>query len=377
MTEIRREIRPLVGIRGPATLWVVLFHLYPVMLHLFSRPRPWYDYLASSTLAVDFFFMLSGFVIAHTYLDSMRVFSRETSRHYLALRFARIFPLHIAMVIAFVAYDKIAKELIGFGLSAHNVGPLNVVMNLAMVQEFPPGEAINPPAWSLAPEFGAYLLFPFLAVLLCRIRSPRAAFAGAAVLLCGGAFLMSRVYDGFGPNGGGYTAAWVRIAVGFMSGCLLNVGWRHLGPRAKHSSRWDVVAVLSLVFVAVIVARTAHHGEFRVPVAGMPFLGLLVLACAGATGHVAALLGSRIVEWSGRVSYSVYMTHFLVIIVVNYFVVSRHMETLPDLMRLVVLLLTLVAIAVVGVATYAWVEEPSRKLIRRLERRRIATHPDG
>ena len=374
MTEIRREIRPLVGIRGPATAFVVLFHLNTVMSRLFPRTSSWYNYLASATVAVDFFFMLSGFVIAHTYLESMRTFSRESTRHYLTLRVARIFPVHIVMVIAFVVYDKVAKELIGFGLSAHNVDPLNVLMNVTMLQEIPPGTAINPPSWSLAPEFGAYLLFPFLAVLLWRIRDPRAAFAGAAVVLIAGALLLSQMYDGFGPNGGGYAVAWVRIAICFTSGCLLNIGWRQLGPRARQGRFWDLIAVVSVVVVGVIIWLMARHGEFTVPVATLPFLGLLVVACAGAAGRFATLLGSRVVERSGRVSYSVYLTHFLVIIIAYYFIVTRHMEAYSDSMRLLVFLVTVLAIVIVGVATYFLVEEPSRKLIRRLERRRVVTH---
>ena len=102
----------------------------------------------------------------------------------------------------------------------------------------------------------------------------------------------------------------------------------------------------------------------------LPFLGLIVLACAGATGPVAKFLGSCVIEWGGRVSYSVYMTHYLVIIV-TFNVLSRlEMGTKPFAVRGLSYALVLALIVVVGVGTYYVVEEPARKYLRRVEQRR-------
>ena len=121
MTQIDNEIRPLVGIRGIATAWVVLFHMHLLLFRMLPSTKPLEDILNSAMLAVDFFFMLSGFIICYRYLDQLSSPSRERTARYLALRFARIWPVHAVMVIAFVLYHWWAVRNLGYGLSADNV----------------------------------------------------------------------------------------------------------------------------------------------------------------------------------------------------------------------------------------------------------------
>jgi peptidoglycan/LPS O-acetylase OafA/YrhL len=376
MTYMSHEIRPLVGIRGVATVWVVLFHLHPLLYRLLPGTRAAEDFLNSAMLAVDFFFILSGFIITYRYLDQLSSPSREHIGRYLALRFARIWPVHAVALLALVAYHRWSVGNLGYGLESDNVNLKNVLLNLVMWQQLPPGTPINLPSWSLAPEFGAYFAFPIMAIALVRIRSWRFAFAAAAVVLVLGATRLWFLYEALGPSGGSsYWVPWLRIATCFTVGCLLNVGWRLLPERLRRGRGWDVTAMVAMVAVLVTVAIVERGEEFRVPLATYPFLALTVLACAGSTGVVARLLGSRPVEWSGRVSYSVYLTHFPVIVIANSYLLRHGALGLSRVERGLLILGVLVVVLVVGVATYHLVEEPSRKGLRRLTNRHLGRVP--
>jgi peptidoglycan/LPS O-acetylase OafA/YrhL len=376
LTEITHEIRPLVGIRGVATAWVVLFHLHPLLFVLLPSTEPSRDFLNSALLMVDFFFILSGFIITYRYLDQLSSPTRQRVGRYLALRFARIWPVHAVVLVAFVAYEKWSVSQLGYGLESANVDARNVFLNLVMWHQLPPGTPINLPSWSLAPEFGAYFAFPLVAILLIRIRSWRFAFAAAAVVLVAGATRLWFMYEALGPDGGSsYWVPWLRIATCFTAGCLLNIGWRLLPDAVRRNRRWDLVALGGMAAVLVTIAVVERGEEYHVPVAAYPFLALTVLACAGATGFMSRLLGSRVMEWSGRISYSVYLTHFLVIVWANNYLIRHGAIGLPRAQRALLILVVLVAVVLVGVATYHLVEEPSRKGLRRLTHRSLGRVP--
>jgi peptidoglycan/LPS O-acetylase OafA/YrhL len=376
MTPITHEIRPLVGVRGIATVWVVLFHLNPLLYRLLPRTRAAEDFLNSAMMMVDFFFILSGFIITYRYLDQLSSPSRQRVGRYLALRFARIWPVHAVVLLAFVAYHQWSVSNLGYGLESDNVDLRNVFLNLVMWQQLPPGTPINLPSWSLAPEVGAYFAFPILAILLIRIRSWRFAFVAASVVLAVGAIRLWFLYESLGPSGGSYYwVPWLRIATCFTVGCLLNVGWRLLPEDRRRGPGWDVLAFAGMAGVLVTVAIVERGEEFRVPMATYPFLALAVLGCAGATGIVARVLGSRVMEWSGRISYSVYLTHFPVIVIANSYLLRHGALGQSRVERALLILGVLVAVLAVGVATYHLVEEPSRKVLRRLTNRNLGRVP--
>ena len=369
MIAIDHEIRPLTGARAFAAAAIVATHIYPILIYLTPLAKPAVPYLVCGAIAVDFFFILSGFIITHRYLESLGSPSWDRTKHFWVLRFARIWPVHAVVVIAFVVYHRVSLHFLGYGLSADNAGFVNTVANLLMLHQFPGSTPINPPAWSLAPEFGAYLAFPVLVIGLARLRSPRVALAAAAVLLVAAALIVDNLVARDVSGSRVYQVAWSRIAFGFMAGCLLNVGWRCL-PRGRRSPHWDVAIVAAVAGILVLAWWEARSGPIALPMEAYPLLGLLVLACGASTGPVAGFLGSPVVEWAGRVSYSVYVTHFLVIALAYSVLVREGLAAHGLPVRMLLGLLVVVAIVVAGAACYYVVEEPARKGLRRLERRR-------
>jgi peptidoglycan/LPS O-acetylase OafA/YrhL len=92
----------LTSFRGIAALWVVLYH-YVVVYFSQLNPSQYTHFVEKGYLAVDLFFMLSGFVLTHVY---RRAFSEGIAKHYkhfLLSRIARLYPLHIMVLLLFVA----------------------------------------------------------------------------------------------------------------------------------------------------------------------------------------------------------------------------------------------------------------------------------
>lgn len=362
MTRIDGEIRSLVGVRAFAAAFVVAFHLHVTLTQLAPGAAPGVKVLnVAGDRAVDFFFMLSGFIITERYLVDLARPTWHRIRHFLTLRFARIWPVHAAVVVGFLAWDWLSRLLGVQGLVAVDVGASNTALNLLMLHQVPPGTPINLPAWSIGVEFGAYLFFPIAAMVFIRVRTAAAAFGAAAFVLVVGALLVVRLASTLEPNAAYYVLPWARAVLGFIGGCLLNIGWRALRAR-KYGSGWDVVILITTTAVAVSALLADRLTGFFLT---FPLVGLLVLASAGATGHLGRVFASRPVEWCGRLSFSLYMTHFLVILVANAVMSRVGAASFVAPVRALLGFVVLVVIALVAVATYFGVEEPARRAIRR------------
>jgi peptidoglycan/LPS O-acetylase OafA/YrhL len=170
------EIRPLTGLRGIAACWVVIFHFRGNEAEGYTGQIVKHGYLA-----VDIFFVLSGFVMARSY---KHLFQKGFgSRHYVTFlirRLARVWPLYAVVTLVYTLL-----YIGGFGSSRipSTRLPYLLPLNLGMVQAWGIGESIDRPAWSISTEFGAYLLFPLLAFLTVFSRGIVVILVGVSAFL--------------------------------------------------------------------------------------------------------------------------------------------------------------------------------------------------
>jgi peptidoglycan/LPS O-acetylase OafA/YrhL len=164
----KEQLPSLTALRGIAALWVVLYH-YSVQCFPNLDIRAYTYVVEKGYLAVDMFFMLSGFVMAHVYHQR---FAKSVSDNYwsfIVARIARIYPLHLLILLLFVA-TAFASHLMASTLqdSLRDI-PLGgsrsleaLIANIFMLQGLKASNlSWNYPAWSISVEFIAYLLFPF------------------------------------------------------------------------------------------------------------------------------------------------------------------------------------------------------------------------
>ena len=334
-------------------MWVVLFHLRAQILLVFPRLHLLTDpMIAHGYLGVDLFFILSGFIISYNYAERFSVFRIPMYLEFLWTRLARLWPVHVFMLGLFAVSiwwlahrGSIPSHPQLYSLPAF-------IQNLLLIHAWsiPIHESWNAPAWSISCEWFAYILFPVLVLSRLVTSSSRVSKVTAvAALLIMALILQSLHAEGNNKYG------LIRISGEFLTGCCLcNLFHHEVGKWWN----WNVIIPISLIMVVLLP-------NFILPIFGMvafwcvPFLALTVLGLAYHRCALSRLLSSRLFLLGGYASYSLYMVHgFCLILFHNLF---------PKLeVRAVGLAIDLLFAVGASVAMFYFVEEPCRKIMRKL-----------
>jgi len=303
--EPKADLPALTGLRGVAAWFVVLYH---IRLSAGAQVPP--EALASFSkgyLAVDLFFMLSGFVLWLNYADRLRAEGLAAAPLFLARRLARIWPLHLFILAGAIAFAGLLQALGKINPETYPWAELPLHILLVQNWGFTSTLTWNVPAWSISCEWAAYLLFPFL-VLAIDWRKVGAFATAAAILLL--AFLLGALMESGGAStlGAdvprfGLLRALCEFAIG-TAVCGLWLRWRE-GPVRPAS----ISALLSLALTAAWLASLLSE-TVAVPLAFAALL--LALALTAASGRNP--LGWRPVHYLGRISYATYLVHYLLFI---------------------------------------------------------------
>lgn len=163
----------LTPLRGIAALLVVVFHSN-LMLKAFI-PRGQGSLINAGWLWVDFFFILSGFILSYVYSQTFKEPTyNSTYWKYIGARFARIYPLHfftmLWSLICALFIHAYANNIDPFfaAMLNPNAAPASVLLVQSLhLYRTPP---LNTPSWSLSTEWWVYMIFPFLVPYFSRIR---------------------------------------------------------------------------------------------------------------------------------------------------------------------------------------------------------------
>jgi peptidoglycan/LPS O-acetylase OafA/YrhL len=158
----------LTGLRFFAAIYVVVFHYAtPALL---GAPRGVLNVALSGYVAVDFFFILSGFILAYNYMTPAGAF-KGTRRRFWVARFARIYPAYaLSFLLCLPMVARATFRGTSTGLAFYRfLRSLGIVA--VMQQSWLPWMALwgNAPAWSLSVEAFFYLIFPLAAFCLGKL----------------------------------------------------------------------------------------------------------------------------------------------------------------------------------------------------------------
>lgn len=260
-------------------------------------------------LFVDFFFVLSGFVIYSSY--GFKLGSGYSIRRFLWLRFGRVYPLHVAALFGTIALQAvIVYPRTGHWFPGPTESWDTILANVFLVHSLHVYDFLtwNEPSWSISVEFFTYLLFAI------AIK-----FGGRAFfILCASAILASPIFL-FVFNSGknlDSTATYgiVRCIYGFGVGIVayeLYVGAAKLRILLQAKPFWS--SVMEAVTVIVIAAFIALVGTGPVSLLAPLLFAVSVIIFAAEAGLLSRLLHLRPLVLLGTISYSLYMVHMLVI----------------------------------------------------------------
>jgi peptidoglycan/LPS O-acetylase OafA/YrhL len=294
--------------RGICALLVALFH-FPTAAVISQSA-----FVGSSYLFVDFFFVLSGFVIASSY--GSRLNQPDQVARFALVRFGRIYPLHLFMLAAFAGFELLRlmlPQLHGTGAAPFTGGfdLKSLVANLLLLQGmgFEHQLTWNAPSWSISAEFFAYLLFAavvFVAGARAWVWFVAAAVTAPLFLLGFSTHHMDVSYD-FG---------FIRCLYGFSLGALL--AWfqhdsiaRARQALARNGARMDWT-LAEIVMVTVIVLFVSLAGDNDLGIAAPLVFVLALFLFAHEGGWISALLRTPFMLTLGALSYSIYMVHIFV-----------------------------------------------------------------
>jgi peptidoglycan/LPS O-acetylase OafA/YrhL len=351
------DIKPLTSLRFFAAAGVIYGHFG-------------YAYNTAG-LGVSFFFMLSGFILTHSYYQNFNSFKFSKIKSLWISRAARIYPLHLITL------------LVSIPLAFHEGGSIGIpalIENATLLQAWYPNHiqvfSFNSVSWTLSNEIFFYLVLPIILLLTNKLEMHKKLYtSGVLLVLCilFTAFIMNKFKPI--PYSIPFSWRWWLILVSpylnlftFLSGVFLSFIHHNIKDSKLIASRFRA----SICEISVIIISTAY---FLLTLENMIFssiffmyglpLALLILIFSLQRGIISKFLSLKPIVYLGEISFSIYMVHQIVIRGVEDYVgkvvvVSSSPEDVINKILVTALII------LVASFTYHSIENPARNAIKKL-----------
>lgn len=376
-TVIYTDIKPkkhyeiLDGLRGVAAILVVIFHIFET----FSGGNRFIQIINHGYLAVDFFFLLSGFVVAYAYDDR---WGKMTQWEFYKRRLIRLQPMVImGMIIGAIFYYFQASDILFPQIAGMEVWKVILTMIIGFtLLPIPPSMEIrgwgemhplNGPAWSLFFEYIANILY----ALIFRRFSNKV--LSVFVLIFAGLLIN---YTVFGPKGdviGGWSlnleqmnVGFTRLLYPFFAGVLLS----RLGKLIHIKGAFWVCSIL----ITIVLALPRFGDEDTLWMNGLyeSFVIILIfpiIVAIGAGGQIKNAFPAKICKLLGDISYPIYITHYPLIYWYTAWVVDNKVSLKDGFILGIALLVASIVLAFVCLKLY---DEPVRNWLQnKFQKRKI------
>jgi len=226
--------------RGVCALLVAVHNLN------FGPWTPQIDFVLHSSLFVDFFFVLSRFVISHAYDE--RFAHLPDVAAFMVRRVGRLWPLHVAMLVTFItlyfskfAVANLAHLSFDDSMTQEGHSLRTIVTNLLLIHAFdiPSQLTWNAPSWTISTEFWTYFLFAVICLSASGRRASIFAIALIALLAAGVLLFFSPTFLETNTD-----YAFFRCLYGFFVGSLVYRTWQTTPPRSGGVSELQLSATV-------------------------------------------------------------------------------------------------------------------------------------
>ena len=338
------------GLRAIAVLSVMLYHLVG-------------SWLPGGFIGVDVFFVISGFVVTGSLVSSQSLKAGTFITAFYARRLARIIPALITMLvltsILFIFF--VPKAWLSFisektALAAF-LGLSNWVMQQNTETYFAPRSEYNPftHTWSLGVEEQFYVIFPLLCLLWLRARKNRPSFSPlvlAFIACLGLGSLAGCIWaTSAQPNAAFYSIAfrfWELVAGALLFQLSEKITVRNF----RGATFLKIIPALGLALLGVcLIFADPKHFPYPWAICAVAGTLMLIGGIHASTNPVRAMLASPILVWTGKRSYSLYLWHWPVYVLLRWTVGIEA----PEMQALAVATSFLIACA-----SYRYIEMPLR-----------------
>lgn len=350
-SDSKSHFKILDGLRGVAAIMVISMHI----MESFAGGDATKMYINHGYLAVDFFFLLSGFVIAHAYDDR---WNNMSIKDFFKRRLIRLHPMIIiGMTVGAICFYFSAStvvfppigstpvwKLILTMLIGYTLIPIPVSMDIRGWAEMHP---LDGPAWTLFFEYIANILY---ALVLRRASKPVLA---VLTLIAAVALIQYGVNGGRGDLIGGWSLTAEQLRIGFTRLCYPFLAGMLLSRITKAGNMGNTFIWCSLLLIITLAlpriggSNTAHFWMNGLYESLTIIVVFPLVVFLGASGNIKNNSLANACRFLGDISYPVYIIHYPFIYIFTAWVVDNH-KTFAQAWPVGLLLLT-------GVVTLAYV----------------------
>lgn len=345
---MKGRVEQLDGLRGIFAVLVVAHH------HIASKESIFYDnfFLRTSDLFVEFFFVLSGFVIALNYFD--RIKNTTDFWNFWKKRFIRLYPLLVYtellfLILNLVGDQSVLKKVAINDGSFYFFTVLDTLTFMGSTPIFGAWAGLNYPSWSISAEMIAYTVFG--TVLLLFPRNKILAFA-ILTLLCTGFLIYNGEYLVL------YDYGFVRGILCFCTGVFTYLFLRN---KSFNLTAWEIPYLVLLVGAMYV----SYHQQLNLEKLAFPIIFAIgIVVFCNSKGIITKMLLTAPIQYLGKISYSIYLNHAIVLIAVN-IVLFRMTHIAPTEPMVALSLILSIALTILySNFTYNWIEVKVGKYLR-------------
>lgn len=349
-------IKPLTSLRFFFAFMIFVHHMTFLAKSKSPHLRWIHEFiLKEGYIGVSFFFILSGFILAYNYRDSI-LNKKVSNKDFFIARIARIYPLHLLTLLIAV---PITLQNVNFEISQWLK---QLLFNSTLTQSFIPIKKIyfsfNSPSWSISTELFFYLMFPLLILLISKIKNfkyskglfiPFLLFVPILMVITPLDYYKSLFY----------VNPFFRI-FDFIIGILLF----ELYERIKKQQRFIHYNILEISSVLLLVLFFVFHREFPLVLRYSVYywlpMSLLILIFSFQKGFISNFLSNRVLILLGEISFGFYMFHQLIL---KYFkdlnAAYFHIEN----EYLIISIIFIVSLSI-SYGSFIWFENPVNKYLK-------------
>jgi peptidoglycan/LPS O-acetylase OafA/YrhL len=362
--ESKNHYPILDGLRGVASVVVIMFHV----LETFTGGNKFIQIINHGYLAVDFFFLLSGFVVAYAYDDR---WGKMTQWDFYKRRLVRLQPMVImgSIIGAALFYFQISPafpniagtpfwEVLVIMVIGATLIPVPISMDIRGWQEMHP---LNGPAWSLFFEYIANILY---AVLVRRFsKVVLSFFVTLAALMLIQYLVTSKNGDligGWSLNSEQLYIGFTRVLFPFFGGVLLCRIGRLI--HIKNAFWWS--SLLIIIMLSIPRIGDEHHVWMNGIYESLCLIVVFPLIVSiGAGGELHSARSEKICNFLGEISYPLYITHYPLIYLFTAWVVNNKVPL--GINGLLMGLLVVITSLVVAYLSLRFYDKPVREWLRK------------